>query len=74
MSYWVDKSSKGISAWTAPAGVAVRGTSFGSAGGALSSLSADSGQGVQPGPCGGLVATSNVTSITATTWTVVLRP
>ena len=74
VSYWVIKSSKGISSWTPPAGVTVRGTSFGSSGGALSTLAADSGQAVQPGPCGGLVATSNASGATATTWTVVISP
>ncbi|HYN75518.1 MAG TPA: PKD domain-containing protein [Candidatus Limnocylindria bacterium] len=74
ISYWVDKSAGTTTAWTAPPGVVTRGTSYGSAGGALATLSADSGQGVPPGPCGGLVATSNASASSATTWTVVLRP
>ena len=65
VSYWVAKSSNGISAWTPPADVVVRGQSFGTAGGALSTLAADSGQAVSPGPCGGLVAVPNAASITA---------
>ncbi len=74
VSYWVDKSAGTTTAWTAPAGVVTRGTSYGSAGGALATLSADSGQGVAPGPCGGLVATANASASSATSWTVVLRP
>ncbi len=74
VSYWVTKSSNGISAWASPSGISVRGSSFGTAGGALATLSADSGQPAPAGVCGGLVATSNATGSSSTTWTVVLRP
>ena len=74
VSYWTDKSAGTTTTWTPPAGVTVRGTTFGSAGGALSTLSADSG-GAQPvGPCGGLLASANSAAGTAITWTVVVRP
>jgi PKD repeat protein len=72
VSYWIDKSPGTTTAWTPPPGVTVRGTTHGSAGGALSSLSADSGSGVVPGPCGGLVASANGQGATAVAWTVVL--
>ncbi len=74
VSYWVDKSSGTTTSWTPPAGVSVRGTTFGSAGGALSTLSADSGGDQPVGPCGGLVANANSAAGTAITWTVVVRP
>jgi hypothetical protein len=74
VSYWVAKSSKGITSWTPPAGIAVRGTTYGTAGGALASLSADSGAGLPTENCGDLVAVTNAASATATTWTLVLRP
>ena len=70
---WTDKSS-GTTLWTPPAGVTVRGTSFGSANGRTSALLADSGGPVAAGPQGGGVATTDASSGRAIAWTLALTP
>jgi hypothetical protein len=71
VSYWADNSSA-TTAWTEPAGVTVRSTSFGTGGGQITSLAADSGGPVAAGTHGGLVGTANSSSGKATMWTVAL--
>lgn len=70
VSYWTDKST-GTTSWAAPAGVTTRSTAFGSGGGAVSELLADSGSAVS-GSYGGLTATTNATSGAGVEWTVAL--
>jgi hypothetical protein len=74
VSYWVDKSNGTTTSWNPPAGVTVRGTSFGSGGGAIGTLSADSGTALLSGSYGNLVAVANSVASTAITWTVILSP
>jgi PKD repeat protein len=70
VSFWSDKSTT-TSAWTAPASVTRRSAVFGSGGGAVSALLADSGSPVT-GTYGGLTATANVSSGTGIAWTIAL--
>ena len=73
VSYWSDKSAATTS-WAAPAGQAVRHTSFGSGGGRVSALLTDPATPGTVGSHGGLTATANSTSDKATMWTVLLAP
>ncbi len=68
---WIDKSSA-TTAWTAPNGVAVRGTSYGGNSGRTSALLADSGTSVSAGTYGGQVATTDASSGRAIEWTIAL--
>jgi hypothetical protein len=70
---WTDKSS-GTTVWTPPAGVTVRGTSYGSANGRTSALLVDSGGPVAAGVQGGGVATTDASSGRAIAWTLALTP
>ncbi len=70
LSYWAEKSSA-TTAWTAPAGVTVRSSGFGTGGGRVSTLVTDAVVSVA-GPVTGLTATANSASAKATMWTVVL--
>lgn len=70
---WTDKSS-GTTAWTAPVGPTVRGTSYGAGTGRTSALLSDSGGPVSSGPQGGQVATTDASSGRAIAWTIALQP
>jgi hypothetical protein len=67
LSYWTEKTSTGT-AWTAPAGQAVRAEVQGSGSGRVNSLLTDGA-----GGSGGLTATSNAASNKAVMWSIVLR-
>ncbi len=73
VSYWADKSST-TTAWTAPAGQAVRNVSIGTAAGRVTSLLTDGAAAAAAGPAGGLTATTNAAGTKATTLTLVLAP
>jgi hypothetical protein len=76
ISYWSDKNSA-TTRWTAPAGETVRATTAGTGGGRVSSLLTDPAVGLTagtPATTGGLTATADAPSSTATTWTLLLRP
>jgi PKD repeat protein len=70
VSFWSDKSTT-TSAWTPPASVTQRSAVYGSGGGAVSGLLADSGSPVT-GTYGGLTATTNATSGSDIAWTIAL--
>jgi PKD repeat protein len=70
VSFWSDKSTT-TSAWTAPASVTQRSAVYGTGGGAVSALLADSGSPVT-GTYGGLTASTNATSGAGITWTIAL--
>jgi hypothetical protein len=70
VTLWTDKST-GTTSWTPPAGVVKRSAVFGTGGGAISALLADSG-GAVSGSYGGLTATTNATSGAAVAWTIAL--
>jgi hypothetical protein len=72
VSLWADKST-GTTAWTAPADVTNRSAVYGTAGGAVSALLADSSTPVS-GTYGGKTATTNATSGSGATWTIALSP
>jgi PKD repeat protein len=72
LTFWTDKSST-TSAWTAPNTVTTRSSVYGTGGGAVSALLTDSGA-PTTGTYGGLTATTNVASGTATSWTIALAP
>jgi hypothetical protein len=71
LSVWSDKSG-GTTSWTAPAGVATRGTAFGTGGGRYSSLIADTGGPVVAGTYGPISAVTNDASINDAVWTISL--
>ena len=73
ISYWSDRTST-TSAWTAPTGQVVRRTGAETGTGHLSWLLTDSGGGVPSGTVGGLTATANSSSNSATMGTFVLTP
>jgi hypothetical protein len=68
VSFWTDKSTT-TTAWTAPPAVTKRTDAYGSGGGAVSALLADSGSAVT-GSYGGQTATTNATSGSAAQWTI----
>ena len=70
VTFWTDKST-GTTAWTAPASVVKRSAVFGTGGGAVSAMLADSGSAVS-GTYGGLTATTNKASGTGIEWTIAL--
>lgn len=70
---WSDKSTATTS-WTAPGGVSVRGTSYGTGAGHTAALLADSGGPVSAGTYGGQVATTDSSSARAIAWTIALSP
>ena len=70
---WTDKSS-GTTTWTAPSGVTVRGSVFGSNTGRMSALLADSGGPVASGTYGGQEAQTDAASGRAVAWTIALKP
>ncbi|WP_230487373.1 PKD domain-containing protein [Nocardioides anomalus] len=72
LSYWADKSSA-TTGFTLPAGVTLRQAACGTNSGRVCSVLADSGGPVGAGPYGGLTATSDAASGSATMWTVLLR-
>jgi hypothetical protein len=73
LSYWADKSSS-TTAWTAPAGQTVRGTTIGTGTGRITSLLTD-GDGPAPaGTAGGLSASTDLAGTKATMVTLVLAP
>ena len=72
VSLWSGKSSTSP-AWTAPAGVVPRvGTTTGAGTVVISTLAADSGQGVGLVPYGGLAATTSTPTSRAIMWTIAL--
>jgi PKD repeat protein len=76
VSYWSDKNSA-TTAWTPPAGETTRAVTIGAGGGRVSGLLTDSGEQLTagtPASTGGLVATTDAASSTATMWTLLLRP
>jgi myo-inositol-hexaphosphate 3-phosphohydrolase len=73
LSYWSDKDSATTS-WTGPSGDVRRASSFGTGGGRVGTLLTDSGGTVAASPQGGLTATANAASASATSWTLLLRP
>ena len=70
---WSDKSTS-TAAWVAPAGVSVRGTSYGTGTGHTAQLVGDSGGPVAAGTYGGQVATTDSSSSRAIEWTIALAP
>nr|WP_242680664.1 PKD domain-containing protein [Nocardioides sp. IC4_145] len=72
VSYWADKSSA-TTAFTLPASVTARQALCATGTGRVCSVLADSAGAVPTGRYGGLVATADAASATATTWSVVLR-
>jgi PKD repeat protein len=76
VSYWSDKSGA-TTGWTAPAGESVRATTAGDGGGHVGTLLTDLPAALtagSPASTGGLAATANASTNTATMWTVLLRP
>jgi PKD repeat protein len=71
LTYWADVSST-TSSWSAPAGQAVRATSFGSGGGHVSSLTVDSNSGAGSGTLPQLIATASSSSAKGSAWSIVL--
>jgi PKD repeat protein len=80
VSYWSDRTSNTTttnvtSAWTPPAGEALRAAAYNSAtGGRVTSLLTDGGATVDAGPRPGLTAAANGQTTKATMWTIVLPP
>jgi PKD repeat protein len=72
LSYWADKSAA-TTGFALPGSVTGRQAVCGTGAGHICSSLADSGASVPTGQNGGLVATADTTSGTATTWSVVLR-
>jgi PKD repeat protein len=72
VSYWADKSSA-TTTLAVPSSVTQRRATCGVNAGHVCSVLADSGGPVPAGPYGGLVATADASSGTATMWTIVLR-
>jgi PKD repeat protein len=72
VSFWADKSSA-TTAWTAPAGVAVREDAYTTLSGRVTSLLADSAAPQAAGTLGGLTATTNQTSSRGAAWSLALR-
>jgi hypothetical protein len=72
VSYWADKSS-GTTGFALPAGVVQRRTACAANAGHVCSTLADTGAPVGAGAYGGLVATADAASASATTWTILLR-
>ena len=73
VSYWADKSGT-TTAWTAPAGQTVRGTTIGTGTGRVTSLLTDADAAAAAGPAGGLTATTDAAGTKATMLTIVLNP
>jgi hypothetical protein len=71
LSWWSDKSSA-TTAWTGPAGVTQRDTSFGTGSGRYSALLADSGGALAAGSYGPFTATADAAGTAAAEWSVVL--
>jgi hypothetical protein len=72
VSYWADKSSA-TTGFTLPAGTTGRQAICGTSSGRVCSVLADSGGPVDEGPYGGLTATADAASGSATAWTILLR-
>ncbi len=72
MSYWADKSSA-TTGFTLPGDVTARQAICGTNAGRICSMLADSNGPLVEGPYGGLTATSNSGSGSATMWTILLR-
>ena len=73
LSYWADKSSA-TTAWTAPAGQTVRGSTIGTGTGRITSLLTDGNGPAAAGTAGGLAASTDVAGTKATMVTLVLAP
>ena len=73
LSYWADKSSS-TTAWSAPAGQTVRGTTIGTGTGRVTSLLTDGNGAAAAGTAGGLSASTDVAGTKATMVTIVLAP
>jgi PKD repeat protein len=72
VSYWADKSSA-TTGFALPAGVTARSATCAANAGRVCSVLADSAGGLPAGTYGGLVATADAGSASATMWTVLLR-
>lgn len=72
LSYWADKTSA-TTGFALPAAVTSRQATCTSGSGRICSVLADSGGPVGAGPAGGLTATSDAASGSATMWTILLR-
>jgi len=72
VSFWTDKSPS-TTAWTAPAGVAVREDAYTTLSGRVTSLLADSAAPRAAGTLGGLTATTDQTSSRGAAWSLALR-
>lgn len=72
LSYWADKSSA-TTGYALPAGTTARQSTCTTGSGRICSVLADSGGPVAAGPAGGLTATADAGSGSATMWTVLLR-
>ena len=71
VSFWAQRSSN-TTAWTPPAQVAQRSASFGVGNSYLSTLLTDRGTTTPAGNLGGLTATADSATATASTWTIQL--
>lgn len=74
LSWWTDKSNGTTTGWTLPNGLVKRSGSFGSGGGAVSSVVADANGAVPTGNYAARSATSNASGNKADAWTIVLTP
>ncbi len=73
IGYWADRSSSDRT-WSAPAGSTVRGTTYGTGGGRVTSLLVDSGGPVAAGAYPARTATTSASGSRAVAATLVLRP
>lgn len=74
VSYWADKFADATQGWTLPANQVRRSTIANTGTGRISAVASDFGAPVATGPSAGVTATSAVSSLKATMWTVVLAP
>jgi PKD repeat protein len=74
VSYWADKFADATSGWTLPASQVRRSTIANTGTGRISAVASDFGAPVATGQSAGVTATSAVSSLKATMWTVVLAP
>jgi PKD repeat protein/sugar lactone lactonase YvrE len=72
LSYWADRSST-TTAWAVPAGQTTRGKACTSGSNRVCSVMTDSAGLVPQGIAGGVTATTNKPSASATTWSIALR-
>ncbi|GAB6985657.1 PKD domain-containing protein [Nocardioides pyridinolyticus] len=73
VSYWVDKFAQETNGWTLPAGQTQRSIMSGVGAGRISAVASDTNAPVAAGASPGRTATSAVSTVKATMWTVVLE-